>query len=84
MSFTGANIQGKKSYKLTVIFDCMLMRDRRMCENNKYGPRTTLFDFYMMYISLPSGLSIRARSSSLSASTYFGCPFFVDQRVVSI
>ena len=52
-----------------------------MCENSKYAPRATvllvsLFDFY---ISLPSGLSIRARSSSLSASTSFGCPFFVGQ-----
>ena len=58
-----------------------------MRENSKYVPRATvllasLFDFYM--ISLPSGLSIRARSSSLSASTSFGCPFFVDQRVVSL
>ena len=57
-----------------------------MSENSKYAPRATvllvsLFDFY---ISLPSGLSIRARSSSLSASTSFGCPFFVGQRVVSI
>ena len=57
-----------------------------MCENSKDPPRATilllsLFDFY---ISLPSGHSIRARASSLSASTSFGCPFFVGQRVVSI
>ena len=41
-----------------------------MRENSKYPPRATilllsLFDFY---ISLPSAHSIRARSSSLSAS----------------
>ena len=49
------------------LYESMLMRDRRMPENSKYAPRATvllvtLFDFY---ISLPSGLSIRARSSSL-------------------
>ena len=51
-----------------------------------FAPRATvllvlLFD---VYVSLPSSLSIRARSSSLSASTSFGCPFFVGERVFSI
>ena len=67
-------------------YKSMLMRDRRMRENSKLARHAlvllvSLFDFY---ISLPSGLSIRARSSSLSASTSLGCPFFVGQRVVSI
>ena len=49
--------------------------------DSKYPPRATvlllsLFDFY---ISLPSGHSIRVRSSSLSASTSFGCSFFVGK-----
>ena len=44
-----------------------------MRENSKYPPRATilLLSIFDFYISLPSGHSIRARSSSLSASTSF-------------
>ena len=57
-----------------------------MRKNSKYVPHATvlLVSLFDLYISLPSGLSIRASSSSLSASTYFGYPCFVGHRVVSV
>jgi len=56
---------------LDCYYESILVRDRRRREDSKDAPRAkvllvSLFDFY---ISLPSNLSIRARSSSLSVST---------------
>ena len=65
---------------VTKVYECEIEEGAKIVNT-----RHALKESSDFYISLPSSLSFRARSSSLSASTswVFGCSFFVDRQHIN-